>query len=138
MRSLRLIARTLATAAISGGIVTGCAGPNPATPALLADVSAGGGLWGACPPRSSEEARVQEGRPVATSPELQKRLQASFPAGTAETKLADALQSQGFKLLSSCSGDPSIRIARFTQQGGGVTAFPMIAEVYWQVDHANT
>jgi hypothetical protein len=126
----------MAALAVPSCVLAGCAGPDPATPPLLANVSAGGGLWGACPARSSDEARVQEGRPSAISPELQKRLEENFPPGTAQTKLVDTLQSQGFKLLSSCSGDPSIRIARFTRQGGGLTDLPMTAEVYWKVNEA--
>lgn len=112
-------------------------GPKPPRPPLLRNVSAGGGWWGACPPESEEEAREREGRPLAISPELDRRLSQSFPPGSSETKLVATLRSQGFELMSACKSDPSIHVALFMQHGHGLLSYAMTANVYWKVDQAN-
>ena len=113
------------------------AGPKPPLPALLRNVSAGGGWWGACPPETPAEAQEQQGRPVAVSPELNRRLAELFPSGSSERTLVDALRSQGFELMLSCKGDLSIHIAAFVQHGTGLLSHPMTAEIYWKTDEAD-
>jgi hypothetical protein len=127
-----LLGGAVALAAIFGG----WAGPKPPLPPLLRNVSAGGGWWGACPPATPAEAQGQQGRPVAVSPELNRRLAELFPSGSSERTLVDALRSQGFELMLSCKGDHSIRIAAFVQHGGGLSP-PMTAEIYWKTDEAD-
>lgn len=75
---------------------------------------------------------------LAISPEFDARLTRGFPAGTTEAILIEALTSQGFKVLKPCRSDPSIRIASFRQEGGGLLVYPMMATVYWKVNEANT
>jgi hypothetical protein len=109
-------------------------GPKPSLPPLLRDATAGGGWWGACPPETPEEVQRQAGRPLALSPELDRRLAELFPAGSSEDKLVDTLRTQGFELMPSCKNEHSIRIAAFIQRGGGLLSYPITANVYWKVD----
>jgi hypothetical protein len=104
---------------------------------LLKDVTAGGGWWGACPPETENEAQERQGRPLATSPELEQRLAQLFPSGSSERMLLNTLQSQGFKLLPPCKSDHSIHVAAFEQRGGGVLSYPIIANIFWKVDDSN-
>jgi hypothetical protein len=137
LRSLTLLA---AGCFIGGTVVLvifgGWFGPKPPLPALLRNVTAGGGWWGACPPDTEQEAREQLGHTLALSPELNQRLVQSFPSGSSEKRLSDALSAQGFELLPSCKNDSSIRVAAFNQHGGGLFLPPIVANVFWKVDEA--
>jgi len=142
---MRISRRSLAIVAagclIGGTVVLGVlfgawSAPKPPLPALLKNVTAGGGWWGACPPVTPEEARAQSGRPLALSPELNQRLAQSFPSGSNEKRLSDALNAQGFELLPPCKSDPSIRVAAFNQHGGGLLFPPLVANVFWKADGA--
>jgi hypothetical protein len=124
----------IAGIAVLAAMFGGCAAPIPPLPPLLKDVTAGGGWWGACPAESAEEARSREGRPMALSPELQERLAQAFPPGSEEVRLLGYLRQQGFDLLSPCNSDRSVRVAAFSQHGGGPLSYPLIANVYWKVD----
>jgi len=137
--SLGLLAAgfVLGAAVVLGAIVAGWPGPKPSLPPLLRNVSAGGGWWGACPPETQDEARERQGRPLATSPELDRRLAQSFPPGSSERKLVDTLRNQGFELLPSCRSDHSIHVAAFDQHGGGILFNPITANIFWQVDEAD-
>jgi len=139
IRSLGLFAAgvVLGAVVVLGAIFAGWPGPKPPLPTLLRNVTAGGGWWGACPPETQEEAREQQGQPLATSPELNQRLAHSFPSGSSERKLVDTLRAQGFQLLPPCTSDHSVRVAAFDQHGGGVLAFPITANIFWKVDEAD-
>jgi hypothetical protein len=119
---------------VLGATFAGWPGAKPPLPPLLQSVTAGGGLWGACPTQTPEAAAAREGRPVAFSPELDQRLVKSFPPGSSEARLVDTLRMQGFELLAPCTGDSSIHLAAFIQHGGGVISPPMTANIYWKVD----
>lgn len=113
---------------------SGCSSPTPPLPPLLENVSAGGGWWGACPPESVDEARLRQTMPLAVSPELNQRLNQSFPPGVSEVALLEVLKNWGFTVLPPCPGDSSIRAAAFVQHGGGVFSSAMTANVFWKVD----
>lgn len=110
--------------------------PKPPLPPLLKNASAKGGLWGACPSDAKGDAGVPEARPLALSPELNQRLAQTFPVGSSEARLVEALRQQGFEMLPPCHSDPSVRAAAFTQHGGGVLSYPLTASVFWKVDNS--
>jgi hypothetical protein len=104
-------------------------------PALLRNVTARGGYWGACPPsdKTGQETLKTMGR-LATSPELDARLNAAFPPGSDGQKLERTLGEQGFRVVGICKTDGSIRIAGFFRKGAGLLPYDLSAEVYWKVD----
>ncbi len=104
-------------------------------PALLQNVTASGGYWGACPPkdRIGQETLKTMGR-LGTSPELDARLNAGFPPGSDAQKLERILAEQGFHLDGVCQTDRSIHAADFFRKGEGFLSYGVSAEVYWKVD----
>jgi hypothetical protein len=111
---------------------------EPPTPPLLRNVTVGGGWIGACPAESGSDAQFKKDLPLASSPELDRRLLQEFPTGLAEGRLVEELTRHGFAMLPSCQDDPSIHLAVFRQRGGGVSSeFSMTANVYWKVDREN-
>jgi len=113
--------------------------PEPPLPPLLVNVTAGGGWWGACPPKTKTEEdmiRSWKGQ-LALSPELNERLTKEFPPGTDESQLIGLLTKQGFEMQPSCSNDQSIHRASFTQHGGSGFAYRMLADIFWKVDERN-
>jgi hypothetical protein len=138
LRSLVLLAAgcVIGGTVVLGVIFIGSPSAKPALPALLRNVAAGGGLWGACPPDPKEETRALPGQTLALSPQLNQRLAQSFPPGSSERGLSDTLSAQGFELLQSCKNDPSIRVAEFSQHGGGFFSPPIVANVFWKADEA--
>jgi hypothetical protein len=126
----------IVAAIVLGSASLGSPAPNPPLPPLLKDVTAGGGWWGACPPETEEEAHERQGRPIATSPELDQRLAQLFPTGSNERMLVETLRGQGFELLPSCKSDHSIRVAAFEQHGESVSSYPIIAHIFWKVDNS--
>ena len=76
---------------------------------------------------------------MADTPELDRRLKAEFPPGTAETELVTNLQKIGFGAIVSCKDDVTIHIARYDQppQPDVFLFFPMTATIYWKVDENN-
>src|SRR5438445_5367667 len=88
--------------------------PEPPTPPLLVNVTAGSGYWGACPPANNTEAQmIQTAGKLALSPELNQRLINEFPLGSNESRLIEALTKQGFEMLPPCKADESIHRAGF-------------------------
>jgi len=72
---------------------------------------------------------------VATSPEFEAQLRQIAPAGTSEGSLILALVAQGFdRDQGPCSNDPAVNSATFTQRGGGLSSYPVMATAYWRVD----
>lgn len=96
-------------------------------PTLLRNVTARGGYWGACPPTSGG---------LATSPELDARLNTNFPPGSDVQKLESTLVKEGFHIDGVCHTDGSIHIAGFYRKGVGLLPYDVSAQVYWKVDQA--
>ncbi|WP_164924164.1 hypothetical protein [Sinorhizobium fredii] len=71
---------------------------------------------------------LPKGKKQAFSPELTKRLQRLFPAGSDAAAVERDLQALGFKVVSPCPNDPSARLAQFLQKG---CAWPMNATLIW-------
>ena len=113
-----------------------CSATNErSVPRILRGAHAGGGWWGACPPSSEAEAEFRRtARQLAISPELNSRLESSFPRGSPEQTLIESLGSQGFALSDHCKSDSTIRIATFHSPGRGFLAYATDAQVYWQAD----
>jgi hypothetical protein len=121
---------------VVAAVFVGWRQPEPPLPALLKNVSATGGQWGACPSKAEDGARSPEERPLALSPELNQSLTQAFPVGSSEKRLAETLRQQGFELLPACSSDTSVHAAAFTQHGGGLLSYPLTANVFWKVDES--
>jgi len=101
----------------------------PPTPPLLRDVSAGGGWWGQGCPRTEADGDS----PEALSPQLDRRLRASFPPGSPARRLVQTLSEQGFgRAEHRCPGEPAISSATFHQYGVGLAG--MTADVAWRED----
>lgn len=77
--------------------------------------------------------------PLALSPELNQRLMQEFPRGSSQDRLTSALVQQGFTLEPRpCTEDRSVRMAWFSQHGGGFAGpYPMHANIFWKVDRSN-
>jgi hypothetical protein len=106
---------------------------HPAAPPLLQHVTAGGGYFGACPPKNSEEAaqRAKSGEALS---ELNQRLAQQFPPGSPEQLLVRSLSEQGFTPLEPCENDATVRRAHFTGPvRGGI--FDVNAVVYWKTQN---
>lgn len=69
-----------------------------------------------------------EQQPTAFSPELTRRLQVLFPAGSDAAAVERDLKSMGFKVVPPCPTVPSARLAQFLQKG---CPFPMNARLTW-------
>jgi hypothetical protein len=110
----------------------GCdAPPRPPTPDILQGLTIGREQFEMCPgadPNISWE--------IALSPELEGRLSRLAPPGASEQSVVRALAAQGFHPAEApCSNDPSVHSATFFQQGGGgLSTYPVMADVYWRVD----
>ena len=113
------------SALLAAACITATFGCSDGTPEILQGVSAGGGLWGACPGMP-----FAQNHPSAISPELNARLASRFPPGTPEKVLVNALLRMGFKTAGSCKDDGTIHILRFDEQGSGFVKTK--ADVYWQ------
>jgi len=105
----------------------------PPAPPLLEHVTAGGGWFGACPPRNELEAVSRAKSGEALSPELNQKLAAQFPPGSAAASLVRTLAEQGFKLAEACQNDSTIRRAWFQGPTRGAI-FETRAEIYWKTE----
>jgi hypothetical protein len=98
-------------------------------PPILRKATAGGGWWGACPPVSKAEETIMAHRPLALSPELDKRLAVQFPPGSEQNVLVIALAQEGFVIDRVCPNDRSIHIAWFNPKA-------VTASISWKIDEA--
>lgn len=121
--ALGLIATCVACLAGFTGLVTLIGECDRPLPPLLLDLSSveEGNVW-------SPGCGLSEGKKQAFSPELTRRLQTRFPAGSDADVMERDLQSMGFKVVSPCSNALSARLAQFLQKG---CAFPTDARLTW-------
>jgi hypothetical protein len=131
MRSgvLRII--VLGTLIVAGATAYRMSLAQPPLPPILRKATAGGGWWGACPPVSKPEETMMSLRPLALSPELNKRLAAQFPPGTEQNVIVIALAHEGFATDKVCPNDRSIHIAWFNSKA-------ITASIFWKVDEVGT
>ena len=118
-------------------VLTSCDRPKykETLPPLLRHLEAHGGWGDACPvPPKLKVEVAREG--LADAPELDRRLKAEFPPGTAEIELVTNLQKIGFRPTGSCKDDGTIHIARYDQppQPDVFLFFTMTATIYWKID----
>ena len=104
---------------------------QPPLPPILRKATAGGGWWGACPPVSKAEQTMMAHRPLAVSPELDRRLAVQFPPGSDQNGLVIALTQEGFATDKVCPNDRSIHIAWFNAKA-------VTASIFWKVDEVGT
>ena len=113
----------------------GCDAPlRPPTPEILQGIPIGREQFEMCP-GASPNLHWQ----IALSPEFESRLDRLAPHGASEQALIHALAAQGFHSdRAPCSNDPSVRAAKFFQrERGGLSSYPVMADVYWRVDANN-
>ena len=116
----------LLSVALVLAVVAGCAQP----PALLKHASARSGYGSACPfwPAGAQ------GTPLATSPEVNARLEQRFPPGTPAKDLVDEVVREGFVIGPKCQVDPSISSAYYNGPSGGL--WEMNGRIEWKTDTA--
>jgi len=96
---------------------------------LVKGATSGGGVSYSCEAGPAPAADPK----YASSPELVERLRASFPPGSASSRLRLSLVNQGFMLHGKCPPvagqllDPSVSWAQFRRNGNEV-----VANVYWR------
>ncbi|HTQ99022.1 MAG TPA: hypothetical protein VMH83_03490 [Candidatus Acidoferrum sp.] len=107
--------------------------PQPLPP-LLDKATAGSGYASACPARNETERKLMAQSKLASSREVDMRLEREFPAGTDAALLSKYLAAQGFKPEAPCEGDASVQRASFFRKGVGFLPYDTSATVYWKVD----
>jgi hypothetical protein len=103
-----------------------CAPPTP--PLLRGPIPANSG-WddGGCP----RVGDVDHPSGSEGSPELNRRLNAQFPAGSSASALASTLAAQGFVQVKPCATDGSIHRAKFVGGWSMVETWSLVA---WKQD----
>jgi hypothetical protein len=91
-------------------------------PEILRGATAGGGYFGACPPKDHAVTI-----PLAISPEFNQRLEERFPPGSPQIALSNSLNSVGFLTGPACDTVPEIRSLIFRSNG-------TMALVEWESD----
>lgn len=107
--------------------LAGCALPTP--PLLRGPIPASSGWDNGCPRADGVDRPSRSGS--EGSPELNRRLNAQFPAGSSASALASTLAAQGFTRIEPCANDATIHSATFV---GGRSWVETWSQVAWQQD----
>ena len=107
--------------------VAACAPPTP--PLLRGPIAADGGWDDGCPRAAGVDPPSRSGS--AGTPELNRRLNAQFLAGSSASALASTLAAQGFARIQACATDATIHSATFV---GGRSWVETWSQVAWKQD----